>query len=193
MIYITSDHHFGHIKIIEYEDRPFDLVSQMDRYMIDEWNRVVCDDDVVIHLGDFSLLPPEETIDICNELKGQIILFNGNHDHRTRTFWEQRAGILKWFKRPQYFDGIWLTHRVDWGFVFYNSFDSMRIWTGKKSWTLIKDDDLVLHGHSHGKITKQGQFVNCGVDAWNFTPAALPSFLKESAINKIQNWIETCL
>jgi calcineurin-like phosphoesterase family protein len=191
MIYITSDTHFGHRKIIDYEQRPFTSADMMDRVMIDNWNDVVCDGDTVIHLGDFSLLPPEETIEICQELKGHIILINGNHDHRTKTFWEDRAGILKWFKRPQYLDGIWLTHRVDWRFLVTEDYiDPFKIWTGKFTYSVIKDEDTVLHGHSHGQIAKQGQFINCGVDAWNFTPVAL-SFILPRAVNKIQEWVDT--
>ena len=185
MIYFTADTHFGHRKIIDYEHRPFNSADEMDRAMIDNWNGVVREEDFVIHLGDFSLRPPEETIEICQELKGQIILINGNHDHRTRTFWEERAGILKWIKRPQDLDGIWLTHKVDWG----DTTGCPKIWRGKITYNVIRDEDTVLHGHSHGKIKRVGQFLNCGVDAWNFMPVALPELLPR-AVEKIQIWID---
>jgi calcineurin-like phosphoesterase family protein len=184
MIYITADTHFGHRKIIEYEQRPFDSAEIMDRGIIDNWNSTVRYEDFVIHLGDFSLLPPEETVEICQGLNGSIILLNGNHDHRTRTFWEERAGIFKWFKRPQDLDGIWLTHKVDWG----ETTGTPKIWTGKISYNVIRDEDTVLHGHCHGKIKQKGQFINCGVDAWNFMPVPLPEILPR-AVNKIQDWI----
>jgi calcineurin-like phosphoesterase family protein len=195
MIYITSDHHFGHKKIIEYEDRPFDSCGDMNRALIDNWNRVVCKDDFVIHLGDFSMMCPDMTRDLCRELAGQIIMINGNHDHRTRTYWEQRACILKWFKRPQYFDGIWLTHRVDWRYIRQNDYSLPPvIWTGKLHYEEVKDEDIVLHGHSHSKEKRFLNFIDCGVDAWDFCPVALPVIIGPLAVQLITKWIETkCL
>lgn len=183
MIYVTADSHFGHKKIIDYEERPFTSANEMAASMIYFWNATVRYEDTVIHLGDFSLLPPEETIAICRGLNGSIILINGNHDHRTRSFWEDRAGILKWFKRPQYLDGIWLTHQVDWTEPY-----DPRIRIGKLEHIQIQEEDTVLHGHVHGKTKQQGQFINCGVDAWDYMPVPLEAILPR-AVNKIQKWI----
>jgi len=184
MIFATSDNHFGHKKIIEYCNRPFSSLSDMNTCMLHNWNRVVGPDDTVIHLGDFSLMNPYMTVYLCKMLNGQIILINGNHDRRTRKFWEQRAGILKWFKRPQYFNGIWLTHRVDF------KVDPFRIWTGKLDYKVIQKEDVVLHGHIHGKIKRFGQFINVGVDGWNFCPVPLSRIVKPAAEQHIKNWVE---
>lgn len=196
MIYVTADHHFGHdkIRLPDYEDRPFHSVDEMDAAMIEYWNRVVEPDDYVIHLGDFSLTDPDTTIGIVRSLKGRIILINGNHDHRTRTFWEKRAGILKWFKRPQKVNNVWLTHAVDWGgaplFALHEQrVKSFKIWVGKKDWLPVEIDDIVLHGHTHGKVRQIGNIINCGVDAWNFVPIPLPSILPPPNVKEIQNWI----
>lgn len=190
MIYVTADHHFGHEKIIEYEDRPYKSVNEMNVDMIDKWNRVIEPNDYVIHLGDFSLLSPEITIEICQALQGRIILFKGNHDRRTRTFWEERAGILKWFKRPQLIeDVIWLTHGVHWR---ENDTLRPRIRTGKLDWIPV-NKNIVLHGHSHGKEQSQSidesVFINCGVDAWNFTPVPLQKLIPPILVKLIKGWI----
>ena len=81
MIWITSDHHFNHEKIIEYCDRPFDNTSDMNEYMIAKWNSVVRPDDMVLHLGDFALqMNEEEVTALVSKLHGTIILIRGNHD-----------------------------------------------------------------------------------------------------------------
>ncbi len=80
MWWLTSDHHFGHKMIITYEDRPFTDVDEMDRVMIDKWNDVVKDGDVVFHLGDFSFHNVKKSSDILSELRGEKILVLGNHD-----------------------------------------------------------------------------------------------------------------
>lgn len=55
-VFFTSDHHFGHKLIIDFESRPFNDVEQMNEVMIESWNSVVNPDDKVFHLGDFSFL-----------------------------------------------------------------------------------------------------------------------------------------
>ena len=37
-IWVTSDTHFGHAKVIEYCDRPFNDIHEMDRELIKRWN-----------------------------------------------------------------------------------------------------------------------------------------------------------
>ena len=81
MVWITSDHHFNHTKIIEYCDRPFDSTSDMNEYMIAKWNSVVRPDDMVLHLGDFALgMNEEEVTALVSKLHGTITLVRGNHE-----------------------------------------------------------------------------------------------------------------
>lgn len=79
-IYFTSDHHFGHQKIIEYCNRPFSSVSAMTDALIERWNDTVEDDDLVYIIGDFSFFNTLTTIRIVDELAGQKALICGNHD-----------------------------------------------------------------------------------------------------------------
>lgn len=78
--FITSDLHFGHKKIIEYEKRPFKDVIEMDCVLIKHWNNIVTDDDIVYILGDFSFYDGIGTNNILKMLKGRKILIIGNHD-----------------------------------------------------------------------------------------------------------------
>ena len=52
--YVYSDPHFNHENIIKYANRPFKDVEQMNRFMIEEFNRVVSRKDRVFILGDFG-------------------------------------------------------------------------------------------------------------------------------------------
>ena len=49
-IWFTADQHFGHTNIIEYCNRPYDTIDEMDADLIQYWNQVVGRYDVVYHL-----------------------------------------------------------------------------------------------------------------------------------------------
>lgn len=54
-VFFTSDTHFTHANIIRFCSRPFKNVEEMDETMIANWNRVVGENDIVFHLGDFCM------------------------------------------------------------------------------------------------------------------------------------------
>jgi calcineurin-like phosphoesterase family protein len=73
MVYIYSDPHFYHEKIIDYTDRPFDNAEEMNEALIKNWNDVVNKDDKVFVLGDFGLGNKEQMKAIVKRLKGYIV------------------------------------------------------------------------------------------------------------------------
>lgn len=82
-----SDPHFGHDKILKYEERPFKNIEEMDKVMIDNWNGVVGKYDKVFVLGDVSFHHKERTTEIIKSLKGHKILIKGNHDKQSNQYW----------------------------------------------------------------------------------------------------------
>lgn len=54
MIWFTSDTHFGHTNIIEYCNRPFSCIEEMNGKIINNINSKVKHNDILYHLGDFS-------------------------------------------------------------------------------------------------------------------------------------------
>src|SRR5438128_316371 len=77
--WFTSDEHYGHAKVIEYYERPFDDLAEMHAELIARHNEVVGDGDVVYHVGDFSL-KLKLAQQVLPLLKGKHILIPGNHD-----------------------------------------------------------------------------------------------------------------
>lgn len=53
-VFFTSDTHFGHSNIIKYCNRPFKDKDEMNETLISNWNKVVPEDGIVIHCGDFA-------------------------------------------------------------------------------------------------------------------------------------------
>lgn len=81
LVYFTSDTHFGHKNILEFCNRPWVTVEEMNEGLIANWNSVVRENDIVFHLGDVQLGGGNELLDnILPRLNGHIILILGNHD-----------------------------------------------------------------------------------------------------------------
>lgn len=83
-VWFTADQHFGHANIIKFCERPYDYVEQMDDALIAKWNAVVGPEDVVFHLGDFTLGGTEVAERYFGQVQGRIgILANEwHHDKR---------------------------------------------------------------------------------------------------------------
>lgn len=82
-LFFTSDTHFGHFNIAKYCHRPFESRSDMDKALIDNWNKIVPEDGIVVHCGDFTLIHKEDMAlyqKLFNKLNGTILLCRGNHD-----------------------------------------------------------------------------------------------------------------
>lgn len=107
-VWLISDTHFWHNKIGEYCDRPCNWHKQI----IENWNDVVSNDDIVLHLGDFSFRNQYYARIIRYMLKGDIYLIKGNHD-RHGIKWYENIGIER--IKPFYiYNGnkrIYFTHR----------------------------------------------------------------------------------
>ena len=77
----TADHHFGHRKVIEYCNRPFEHAHAMNVEMVRRWNALVSESDEVWILGDLVWGSSWRTMAGCvARLAGRKVLMPGNHD-----------------------------------------------------------------------------------------------------------------
>lgn len=184
-IWFISDTHFGHGAsernpnggIINYCNRPFSSVEEMNEVMIERWNSRVKPEDTIIHLGDFALGKKDLWPSYASRLNGYKILVCGNHDLVDKT-------PLKTLER---------FHALGFSGVFpeeyYLSYGNRRIWCAH----IPKDNeddrreyrrppaqyhDIALAGHVHDKwkIGKYGE-INVGVDVWDFYPVHIEEIL----------------
>lgn len=145
MYWFTADEHYGHTKIIEYNNRPFSSIEEMDEALKTYFNLVVRKDDVTIHAGDFAWKNPKEYI---AKLNGSHIFLRGSHDH--------------WL--PHSAKYIWRKH-IDSQLVIVCHY-AMRVWECSHygSWQ--------LYGHSHGKLVPEGKQYDVGVDNNMYYPVS---------------------
>ena len=83
--YFTADLHFGHNGIIEFCNRPFNDINEMNRVLISNWNSRVNNDDHVYIVGDLfyggrDAAGQDEAIATVKKLNGILHLIAGNHD-----------------------------------------------------------------------------------------------------------------
>lgn len=81
MVYFIADTHFYDRKCIQYDNRPFAGVEDMNEALIRNWNGVVQSEDTVYIVGDFSYGVGADIVSTAQRLKGHKILIKGNHDN----------------------------------------------------------------------------------------------------------------
>ena len=158
--WVISDTHLFHARIIEYCQRPFSTVEEMNQVIMKNWNQVIARDDIVYVLGDFCFGNKEKLKEVVSQLNGRKILILGNHDKLTKGAYLE-AGFETVSKCPMIVDADFiLSHQPIQGDLgkFYN-----------------------IHGHRH-KLPNEAQFsprhFDIGVDDHNFFPHNLDTVIK---------------
>lgn len=79
-IFVTSDSHFGHKRILDFEKqhRAFESIEEHDAELVKRWNETVRPKDTVFHLGD--VLFGAHSFETLEKLNGIKKLILGNHD-----------------------------------------------------------------------------------------------------------------
>lgn len=85
MNYYISDMHFFHKNVTKegnnFDNRPFNSLTEMHQYMKEKWNSKITNGDTVYILGDIAMRGTnEELIALVAQLKGREVLIKGNHD-----------------------------------------------------------------------------------------------------------------
>lgn len=159
--FFSSDHHFDHLKIINYCNRPFSSIEEMNHALINKWNKRVSKADKIYYLGDFALSSIDRIKLILDKLNGTKILIKGNHDRHSRKKYVESGfiDVHNFF----YLEGFVLSHKplVD------------------KNTKYIDLWNLCGHVHEKWKIDTNRKILNVGVDVWEFEPISLDQILKE--------------
>lgn len=145
-IFFTSDLHFGHKNIIRFCNRPWKDTDEMDEALIENWNSVVKEDDIVFDLGDFAFAPNSKWKEILSKLNGHHYLVLGNHDI---TRWPG-DNIMKLFERVEQ----QMVLKIDNRFVYLNHYPYL-CYGG--SWRGPENAVYAFHGHVHSGPSSSGK------------------------------------
>ena len=171
--FFTSDTHFDDEFAIEYFKRPFQSVDAMNAAMVERWNNVVADDDVVYHLGDFTTKDLSHFTKWARQLKGQLRLLPGNMD---RTWLQDFVSSEKVKVIPPLisvaFGNLESVGQPQWIVLCHYS---LQVWERSKhgAWHLF--------GHTHGQLKGLGKSFDVGVDCTHFVPLSLERITQKMA------------
>jgi calcineurin-like phosphoesterase family protein len=171
-IWLTSDWHLGHTRIINHCSRPFRDVHHMNEELVERHNTLVKPEDTVIDVGDFSM-DAKYVEPFMKRLNGKRVLVAGNHDrchpcHKGSENWALK--YMEWgFKSVVTSLGMDIGgQRVLICHMPYTQDDRH----GEKYAEYRPHDygQPLLCGHVHQQWKQRGREINVGVDVREFAP-----------------------
>jgi calcineurin-like phosphoesterase family protein len=163
--YVIADTHFDHGNIIEYCDRPFESVEEMNDRLVENWNRVVDPTDEVLFVGDLTIAGTASAfLTWISELNGEIVFVVGDHDTEVLTTLDD-VSVCEYFRTEHD------------GHDFYAVHDPAE---APRNW-----GQWLLHGHHHnnwpGKfpfVNHRGGVVNVSVELIGYEPLAFDALVR---------------
>jgi calcineurin-like phosphoesterase family protein len=195
-LFFTSDTHYSHSNICSATTnwsvndgyaRKFDSLQDMNQRLVDNINNMVGEDDILIHLGDWSF----GGFDKIEEFRSQINCKNihltfGNHDHHIE---RNKEGVQRLFSSVQQYLRLEvvrpLTKSMNEKFTFICMHYPIA------SWHDMNQGVIHLHGHvhlpEHLRIA-EGKAMDVGVDGNKLEPLSLNEIveiMKDRPIKKL--------
>jgi calcineurin-like phosphoesterase family protein len=173
--WVSSDHHFGHKNIINYSERPFADLDEMQEELIRRHNAVVPPDATWICVGDFAFLPTDRANAILERMNGdRKILVVGNHD------------IHKNGLRPLAFDHVCVTSYFEVPHIAFED-GMLQFFLSHYPYPDLPPTVFNIHGHEHvsRQPTKQPNYINVNVEMWDYTPVRLIDLINMAESRRI--------
>jgi calcineurin-like phosphoesterase family protein len=156
--WLVSDTHFCHANIAEYCSRP----DGWQDLIMENWNRFIQPGDTVFHLGDLALGKKENLESLAPLLKGNLYLMRGNHDRRSKAFYDSLE--IKLVKDP-----FWLEHSSGLKLIFSH-----------RPIVPLLQGVLNLHGHIHNSPAPElgPRHINLSIEVRQYRPWRLSDVLR---------------
>jgi calcineurin-like phosphoesterase family protein len=197
-LFFTSDTHYGHNNICKattnWTDadnvtRDFKSLDHMNDTIVNNINEVVGENDILIHLGDFSF----GGFDKIEEFRNRIICKNvhlvlGNHDHHIE---RNKDNIQRLFSSVNHYINLDVRRPSLIKKGVMDKFKFVLMHFPIASWDGMGNNVIHLHGHVHlpkHQRIGNGRSLDVGVDGNGLEPISLDevvSLLKNQPIRKL--------
>ena len=173
-IFYTSDLHLFHNNVIKLNNRPFQDMDEMVKFIVNKWNAKVKNCDLVRIIGDVGYpknkQDVENVIKILSILNGDKELVTGNHD----TKFLKEKSFRKLFKKISLYDYAKDGKRKV--VLFHYPIEE---------WNGYHNGSYHLFGHVHGNEDNLKQIdrrFNVGMDVNGFVPVTLDELITKAKI-----------
>jgi calcineurin-like phosphoesterase family protein len=186
-VFFTSDTHYNHTAICRGVSpwaagnksvRDFDTLEEMNQHLVQNFNSIVGEDDVLFHLGDWSF-GGFESIELFRKqlVCKNIHLILGNHDHHIE---RNKEGIASLFSSVNHYVQLDLRRpsQTERGVVDKHPFILCHFPIA--SWDKMATGMIHLHGHVHLPPEHRlgpGRSLDVGVDGNQLKPIQLEEVL----------------
>jgi calcineurin-like phosphoesterase family protein len=202
-LWFTSDTHYMHKNICRgvtaWKDaddltRDFKTLDQMNDTIVNNINKLINQDDILIHLGDWSF----GGFEMIEQFRSRIVCKNihlvlGNHDHHIE---KNRGNIQDIFTSVNQYIELEVKYE-----------GSNKLGSGDKSfeskfvlmhypiisWNKMNDGVIHLHGHVHlppNKRMGKGKMMDVGVDGNQLCPLSVNEILSKMYYQPISSGVE---
>ena len=197
-LYFTSDTHYSHANICsattqwkgaENLTRKFNSLDHMNATLVNNINEIVGEDDVLIHLGDWSFGGFEK----IEEFRSRLVCKNihltfGNHDHHIRN---NKGDIQNLFSSTHDYLPLDVRRPSAVGKGMMDKYTFVCMHYPVASWDGMNDEVIHLHGHVHlppHLRVADGRAMDVGVDGNGLKPISLDevlSIMKGQSVKKL--------
>ena len=162
-VFFIADPHFLHKNVIEYCNRPFETVEEMNLDIMTNWNNAVDKKDIIFIAGDFCFGSTKTWVYLLDHLNGIKYLAAGNHDKSipANKFVDvQHRFNIRIMGDEEVKEGQW---------IVVDHYPML-------SWYKSHAGSIQLYGHDHFYVYKKNEVrlrpnqVNISVDVRDFTP-----------------------
>lgn len=181
--WFISDLHFDHKNILEYSDRPFKTVEEMNESIIKRILRKVKPNDVLVIVGDFYLGGKKQMVkNFTARLKAAgitLVLVRGNHDYKNVEMMNCGFDLsVDKFELEIANETVTVMHYPYRGpIIKYYFYYFLSILLPKKFWKerffwqrLPMQDKYLIHGHTHSHELQRDYQINVSAEAVNYEP-----------------------
>lgn len=182
-VWFISDLHFDHKNILEYSDRPFESVPDMNESIIRNIQKTVKSGDVLIVVGDVSLGAKKtalrEYISRIKETGCTLINVRGNHDYKNSEMMnlgfdfacdklemeitKEQVLVMHYPYRQAVVKYLY--------FALMHKLFPKKFWKERHYWDKVAyKEKYLIHGHTHASVLQNEFQFNVSAEAVSYTP-----------------------
>jgi len=188
--WFLSDIHIDHPNVLRLSNRSFSNIQEMEHTVIQNINKVIRPNDILILVGDISLGKKESWVRFLSALNTKnIILVKGNHDAWKNIPKDMLLMIVEQMTiriHGRLFVVSHYPYRCSWWRAFIK-----RLHSAVLSKKRPRDTGLwLLHGHDHRKtllVDYHPRMISVGCDATGFKPISAEDIIRIVQIQEKKN------